>query len=174
MKKVVTVLLAISVAAGLAGCADMSTVMKSDATFTEKVKQLGGIVGNYFDKQSGTRAEAVKKYNYAERGDLLEIDSASLTPEAASPGSMVESLVQYTVLAPVATQQVKVTETRTLVLAKDSIQLSSREVLRDQGTQSTTLKFTLPKDIARGSYVLVTTVSDGKNTKTARNSLKVT
>jgi hypothetical protein len=154
-------------------CTEMSKVMKSDASFSEKVKQFGGIVGRQFDQQSGTRADAVKKHNYAGRADLLEIDSAVLAPEVATPGSTVESTVHYTVLVPNDAQQVKVAETRTLVSEHETVHLSSREVSHDQGTQLTRLKFTLPNDLARGRYTLVTTLSSGRNKTTARNVLRV-
>ncbi|MDO8891212.1 MAG: hypothetical protein Q7V00_05160 [Sulfurimicrobium sp.] len=173
MKKIIMILLLISVATGFAGCAEVSKVMKSDASLSEKFKQFSSIVGNYFDRQSGTRAEAVKKHNYLGRGDLLEIDSASLTPDDVTPGDKMESVVQYTALAAREDQQIRITETRTLQGDKESFQLNSREVVRTQGSHVSTMKFTLPKDMAKGNYTLVTTISDGKNSRTVKNPLRV-
>lgn len=36
------------------------------------------------------------------------------------------------------------------------------------------MKFTMPKDMDKGDYTLITTVSDGKQTKKVKNHLKVT
>ena len=83
--------------------------------------------------------------------------------------------MQYTALAPKQGQQFKVTETRTLISDKDkdSVQLASREVTRAQGSHTSTMKFTLPQDVAKGNYTLVTTVSDGRNKRTVKNPLRV-
>ena len=132
----------------------------------------GAIIAHYQDHQTATRAEAAKKYGN-EKTERLEIEKASLTPEDVTPGTTVESAVQYTALAPAASEKIKVTETRTLVSNTDSVQLANRKVTRAQGTYTSTMKFTLPKDVAKGDYTLVTTISDGKNTKTVRNPLRV-
>lgn len=162
-----------SVLSLLTGCAEMGSVMSSDASFSEKMKQISSIVGRQFDSQSNTRGEAAKSHNYTARDDFLEVDRSSLTPETALLGTMVESVVQYTVLTPNETQQVRVSEARALQFNNESIQLSKREVMRDQGTQVSTLKFTVPKDLAKGTYSLVTVLSVGKITRTVRNSLRI-
>ncbi len=132
----------------------------------------GAIIADYQDKQMATRAQAAERYG-AVRTDRLEIESASLAPEAASGGVAVESVVVYTTLAATEGQQIKIKETRTLLSGSDTIQLSSRDVVRQQGTHSSTLRFTLPKDIAKGEYTLVTIVSDGKSDRTVRSQLRV-
>ncbi|MDO8891211.1 MAG: glycine zipper domain-containing protein [Sulfurimicrobium sp.] len=132
----------------------------------------GAIIANYQDKQTASRAEAERKYGTVTQ-DKLEIDSSTLTPDNVMPGDKVESAVQYTALAAREAQQFKVTETRTLMNDKESVQLASREVVRTQGSHVSTMKFTLPKDVAKGDYTLVTTVSDGKNTRTVKNPMRV-
>lgn len=133
----------------------------------------GGLIGNYYDKQDATRAEAAKKYNYDQRTDKLEVESASVAPQTVAPGGVLEAAVQYTTLAPNTTQQIKLTETRTLVSGQESTDLGRREVTRAQGTYTSTAKVTVPKDLPKGNYTLVTTISDGKNTKTAKNQFAV-
>ena len=134
---------------------------------------IGGVAGNYYDKQSATRAEAEKKYGSQVTGDRLEIEKSSLTPQDVTPGTAVDSVVEYTALSSQKDAAIKVTEARTLVGPTDTIELAKRDVTRAQGTHTSQLRFTMPKDIAKGNYTLVTTVTDGKQTKTVRNPLRI-
>ncbi|MGH8772847.1 MAG: hypothetical protein ACREV2_16980, partial [Burkholderiales bacterium] len=54
-----------------------------------------------------------------------------------------------------------------------TVQLADREVTRAQGSHSSMIKFTMPQDLPKGPYTLVTTISDGKQTKSVRNPLQV-
>jgi surface antigen len=134
---------------------------------------VGAVIGNYYDKQVASRAEAAKRYTYKPVEEKLEIEESVIQPQNVSPGSTVESHVQYTVLAPIETQQIRITETRTLVNGKERLELARREVVRTQGTHLSTMRFTMPRDIAKGDYTLVTTISDGKQTRTTKSALNV-
>jgi len=134
---------------------------------------VGGVAGSYHDKQSATRAEAEKIYGPQVAGDRLEIEKSSLTPQDVTPGTTVDALVEYTALSSQRDVPIKVTEARALVGPKDTIELAKRDVTRAQGTHASQLRFTIPKDIAKGNYTLVTTVTDGTQTKTVRNPLRV-
>jgi hypothetical protein len=133
----------------------------------------GAAIGNYMDKQSATRAQAANKYSYDARSDKLEVEGATVAPQTVSRGGTVDATVQYTALSPNTAEQVKLTETRTLVNGQDSVDLGRREIVRPQGTHTSTAKVSVPKDMPRGNYTLVTTISDGKNTKTAKNQFAV-
>lgn len=133
----------------------------------------GGLIGNYLDKQNATRAEAAKKYNYDQRADRLEVDGATVAPQTVSPGESVNASVQYTTLQQNEAQKVRLTETRTLVAGKETYDLGKREVVRPQGTHTSTAKLNLPKDLPKGNYTLITTISDGKNTKNARSQFSI-
>lgn len=194
MKKVIATTLIVSMCGlQLTGCAEMSSTEKGagigalagavlGAATGGNTKSVligaalgaaaGAIIAHYQDKQTATRAEAERKYG-AVKQDKLVIDTSSLTPADVSPGDKVESAVQYTALAANESQQIKLTETRTLVNDKESVQLASREVTRTQGSHTSTMKFTLPQDITKGNYTLVTTVSDGKSKRTVKNPLRV-
>ena len=194
MKKVIAASLIVSLGAfQLSGCAEMTATQKGAGIGATAGAVLGGIAGgntksvligatlgaiagaiiaDYQDKQTASRVEAEKKYG-AVKQDKLEIDSSSLTPKDVMPGDKVESAVQYTALAAKESQQFKVTETRTLISDTESVQLANRAVVRTQGSHTSTMKFTLPKDVAKGNYTLVTTVSDGKNKRTVKNPLRV-
>lgn len=134
---------------------------------------VGAVVGSYYDKQIASRTEAAKKYEYKATEEKLEIEDSLVVPQNVSPGSTVEAYVQYTLLAPYETQQIKVTETRILANGNERLELAKREVVRTQGTHISTMKFTMPKDIEKGDYTLITTISDGKQTKAAKSPLKV-
>jgi hypothetical protein len=70
-------------------------------------------------------------------------------------------------------EQINLKETRTLIGPQETIQLAEREVVRDQGSHTSTLKFTIPKDFPKGDYTLVTTISDGNHSQSARNPLRI-
>lgn len=138
---------------------------------------VGAVIGNYYDKQAASRAEAARKYDYGRREteSRLEIEESSFMPRTVTLGSAgkVQSLVQYTVLAPDAEQKVRIKEIRTIVKGNERIELAEREVIRTQGTFVSEMKFEMPKDIDRGDYTLVTTITDGRHTKTVRDSFRV-
>lgn len=134
---------------------------------------VGGLVGSYIDQQNATRAEAAKKYEYDEKVAKLEVESASATPDRVAPGSTIDSIVQYTTLSPNKDQQVAITERRVLVGEQESFDLSERKVIREQGTHTSTAKVNLPKDLPKGNYTLVTTITDGQITKTSKTPFAV-
>ncbi|MBU1405051.1 MAG: glycine zipper 2TM domain-containing protein [Proteobacteria bacterium] len=134
---------------------------------------VGGLVGSYIDQQNATRAEAAKKYQYDEKVAKLEVESASATPDRVAPGSAIDSSVQYTTLSPNKEQQVAITERRVLVGEQESFDLSERKVMREQGTHTSTAKVNLPKDLPKGNYTLVTTITDGQITKTSKTPFAV-
>lgn len=131
----------------------------------------GALIGNYQDQQLASRAEATTRYTVKER--RLELEGSSSTPRAAVGGSNIESMARYSLLAPRDGEQFRILETRTLVKGNESYVLSKREVNRSQGTHQSTFRFTLPKDISKGDYALVTTVSDGNLSKTSMTPLTV-
>lgn len=196
MKRTLAVILVVSIAGSqVSGCANMSKTQQGagigaaagGAIGAAVAKNswaglaigaaigalAGGLIGNYYDKQDATRAEAAKKYNYDQKTDKLEVESATVAPQTVTPGGTIDSTVQYTTLAPNNAQQVKLTEARALVSGNESVDLGQREVTRAQGTYTSTAKVTVPKDLPKGNYTLITTISDGKNTKTAKNQFTV-
>lgn len=194
MKRTVATIVAVSIVGGsISGCAEMGTTGQGAAIGAVAGGLLGAAVGkrkgaavgallgaaagaiiaNYMDRQNATRDEAARKYSYDAATDKLEIEGASISPPRVPRGAAVESAVQYTALAPADAQQIKISEVRTLVSDKETVDLGKREVMRAQGTHTSTMKFTVPKDIPRGNYTLVTTVSDGRNSRSARSPFTV-
>ncbi|MGH8773234.1 MAG: YMGG-like glycine zipper-containing protein [Burkholderiales bacterium] len=135
---------------------------------------IGGVVGHYRDKQTASRDEAIKRRGDSQApGDVIEVEGGLVTPESVTAGATVESSVQYTALSSTEEGQVKVRETRMLEGNNGTVQLADREVTRAQGSHSSMIKFTMPQDLPKGTYTLVTTISDGKQTKSVRNPLQV-
>ncbi len=134
---------------------------------------IGAVIGNYYDRQVASRDEAAKKYEYKAEKEDINVEDTSVTPQNIKPGSAVDTSVQYTVLAPSENQQINVTETRTLINGKEKMELAKRDVVRPQGTHVSTMRFTVPNDIEKTDYTLVTTVSTPKQKKTAKNRFKV-
>lgn len=133
---------------------------------------VGAIVGNYQDRQVASRTEAARRYALANQ-PRLEVEHNQNNPARANAGLAVESQVGYTVLAPGHTQDMTVTESRRLVRGSESFPLSKRDIVRAQGTHVSTLKFTLPKDLPAGDYLLVTTLTSGALTRTVQSPLSV-
>lgn len=133
----------------------------------------GGIVGSYIDQQNATRAQAAQKYQYNGKESKIEIEKASILPVHVTPGAALESRVQYTLLSPKVDQQIAITEHRAVVGSKESFDLSERKITREQGTHTSTMKINLPKDLPKGNYTLVTTITDGRDTKSAKTSFLV-
>jgi uncharacterized protein YcfJ len=135
---------------------------------------LGGIVGHYRDKQTASRDEAIKRRGGSQApGDVIEVEGGSVDPGSVTAGATVESSVHYTTLAPTEGQQIKVRETRTLEGSNGAVQLTDREVTRAQGSYTSSIKLTIPQDLPKGDYAVVTTVFDGKQTKSIRNPLHI-
>lgn len=160
-----------AVAGGILGAILGDTRGAIAGTFAGAV--IGAVIGNYYDRQVASRAQAASKYQYWVLEEKLEIEGAVIQPQIASRGSSVEAHVQYTILLPAETQKVRITETRTLVNGRERIELARRELVRAQGTHFSTMKFTMPMGIDKGDYTLITTVSDGVRTRTAKSSMRI-
>ena len=137
---------------------------------------VGGIIGQYRDQQTASRAQAAQRYGLpdASAGQRLELDAANVAPDAAGPGSAVDSTVNYTTLSASDAGATTVREVRTLVAADNStLQLGDRQVSRLQGSHQSNFRFTMPADFPRGPYRLVTTVQSGQQIKSIERPLQV-
>lgn len=137
---------------------------------------VGGIIGQYRDQQTASRAQAAQRYGLpaASAGQRLELEAANVAPDAAGPGSAVDSTVNYTTLAASDGGATNVREVRTLVAADNStLQLGDRQVSRLQGSHQSNFRFTMPADFPRGPYRLVTTVQSGQQIKSIERPLQV-
>jgi hypothetical protein len=107
------------------------------------------------------------------RGTSLEVGRSTISPRNVSPGGSIVMSMPYTVLTTNAGATVKITETHTLVIDNEPIELRRQEVVRRHGTHTATAKVTLPSTLSAGNYTLVATISDGKINKSEKASFAV-
>jgi hypothetical protein len=159
--------------AQLGGCASMSQMGHDFGEWIDGLKQM--VVGPSTETSSATRDEAVKHHPYAAaQGQRLEVESASNTPTSVAPGGVLESLVTYTVIAPGAMETILLTATRTVIVDGEAIPLGKpRQWKSPQGTRTTSVKLTIPENMPKGDYKLITTISDGRVTRTAKTTFSV-
>lgn len=134
---------------------------------------VGAVAGHYYDRQVMTRTQAAQKYNYTAREEKLEINDSAVRPLEVVQGASAEASTLYTVLRPDERESVGITEIRTIVNGKERLELARRDVVRSQGSHLSTMKFTIPKDIDKGDYNLITTISDGRQTTSSSASMRI-
>jgi hypothetical protein len=127
------------------------------------------------EKKVEERRENEKK---AEKSRIQErvklfIEDSFVAEQTVRTGAPVEANVQYTLLVPADTEQIRITEKRILHTANKKLELDTREVLRTQGTYISTIKFTMPDDIPKGFCILYTTISEGKYERTAKSVMNI-
>jgi hypothetical protein len=127
----------------------------------------------YEDQQVGSRKNGLKRYVLKDKRARLFIEGSSVEIKHVGNSSKVEAHIQYTLLAPSDIEEINIIEKRILSFANESLELDTREIIRKQGTYISTMKFKLPKDMPKGSYTLLTTVSDGKHKKTAKSIMNI-
>jgi len=135
-------------------------------------------VSAYHDEKIRSREDALRKYNDMDmdrrrKRIRLFIEDSLVITEHIKPGSVVEANVQYTLLAPVDTQNVTLTEKRILFNGGHSLELDEREVERTQGTFLSTIRFEIPRDMPKGNSVLLTTISDGRSARAAQSVINI-
>ena len=135
---------------------------------------FGTAIGQYLDNRVASRKQALLRYNLKEDEEKLSVENSSTFPDAAATGSTVHLGVQYTVLGPANIRQIQITETRMLLTERDGwIKLAERQVTRTQGTYSSFFSFTVPEKTAKGNAVIVTIISNDKQTVEIASSLKI-
>jgi len=114
-----------------------------------------------------------EKRRFEEKRVKLIIEDASVATHAVISGATVKANIQYTLLAPEGTENVRITESRKIWTAYSTFELDTRDIIRTQGTYRSSIQFTMPDDIPRGYCILYTTVSDGRQVKTARSIMNI-
>jgi hypothetical protein len=173
MKSVGWKVLVAVLAVQLAGCASMSKLGNDFGEWMDQLQEM--VVGSSTDTSSGTRDEAIKKYGYRpSQEQRIEVDGVTNTPSRVAPGDTLESVVRYTVLAAENVQTVRLTVTRAVIVDREAIQLGQqRQWESRQGSHTSSVKLTIPKNMPKGDFTLVTTIFDGKTTKTAKTTFSV-
>jgi len=114
-----------------------------------------------------------EKRKFEEKRVKLIIEESSVATHTVRTGSTVKANIQYTLLAPEGTENVKITETRKLWTAYSTRELDTRDITRTRGTYLSSIQFTMPEDMPKGYCILYTTVSDGKRAKTASSVMNI-
>ena len=155
------------------GCASMSEMGNEFGGWINRLKQMA--VSPSTETSTATRDDAVRKYAYTTaQGTRIEVESATNTPHSVAPGETLESSVRYTVIGPEKIRSVSLTATRTVIIDDEAIQLGKpRRWESPQGTHTAVVKITIPKNMPKGDYKLIITISDNRVTKTARTIFSV-
>jgi hypothetical protein len=122
------------------------------------------------EKQKEREKKAEETLDFEKRVEVYVNDTA-ITPQIAETGSKVEANIKYTVLGPESLDSFKITETRILANSSKSIELAKRDISRNQGTYSSTLKFSVSEEMPRGYCILYTKISDGYTTRTVKSEV---
>jgi hypothetical protein len=135
---------------------------------------MGVLIGDIYDKQIESREEALRKYKLRDGEEKLFVEALYIFPQTIPPYSTAVAKFQYTVLAPVEKEKIKITEKRILFNEREGvIKQAEREVYRKQGTHLTEFRFKIPEEIPEGNTMLIITISTGKQTQTISSPLKI-
>jgi len=122
----------------------------------------GGAIGYYLDRQDATREQAARATKYDPgQGLLVRVEAAQASPAAVRAGETVSLVVTYTLLTPRADQLLSVRETREIRHDGLLVANPTTEFTRANGTFTSALPITLPKDAAAGPYEVTVTVAAG-------------
>lgn len=124
----------------------------------------GAVIGDYIDEQKKNRRESVREIKYKpSQGNIVRIEDTTIEPVRVKPGETVGLKTSYYVLSPAPVGQVKIVESRVVTYNdKPVTEPFIREVRKEQGLTSSTMKLPLPNDAAEGEYTVITTIDCGQ------------
>lgn len=129
---------------------------------------VGGMVGTYAYDMPRTRVQTAKTYNYQpSQGTVLTIENASVSPQIAYPGSVVNLNMTYAVLNPSPNAETNITEIREITHNNELVGNPEVRVVRPDGTYNSTIPLRLPPNAQKGDYKVRTIVqsSSAKDTR---------
>ena len=119
----------------------------------------GGAIGHYAYDQKRTKEETAQKYNYKpSEGTLIRIEDVSVSPSVAKPGDKVDMKMTYAVLGVAANKELEISEIREIRYQGELYGKPEIQVSRNDGTYSSSIPLTLPKDAKKGKYSIIMTV----------------
>ena len=119
----------------------------------------GGAIGHYAYDQKRTKEETAQKYNYKpSEGTLIRIEDVSVSPSVAKPGDKVDMKMTYAVLGVAAGKELEISEIREIRYQGELYGKPEIQVSRNDGTYSSSIPLTLPKDAKKGKYSVTMTV----------------
>jgi Na+/glutamate symporter len=117
--------------------------------------------------------EEAKRKEKIQRTAKLFIEELLVEPQKVKTGSIIEANVRYSLYVLVPTDHITITEKMILSNTVKEMELVTREVVRTEGEHIFNIKFTVPDDIPKGDYTLLTTISMGNYAKRARSSVRI-
>jgi len=136
---------------GLAGLAVVLLVMSGCADLIKKLDSTIRMVGE--------RSTAVQRYHYRGGSDALYAEALSVSPKVVAKGGSITQSYRFAVLAPSVSKRFHIQEVVTLSGGGVSVELSRKSFEKPQAIHTSTLEFTIPKDLPGGSYELITVIS---------------
>lgn len=122
----------------------------------------GGSIGHYRDRQERTREQAASATSYdPAQGLVVRVEGARASPTAVRVGETVSLATTYTLLTPRADQMLAVREAREVRHDGLLVANPTTAFTRANGTFTSALPITLPKDAAPGTYEVTVTVVAG-------------
>ena len=119
----------------------------------------GGAIGHYAYDQKRTKEETAQKYNYKpSEGTLIRIEDVSVSPSVAKPGDKVEMKMTYAVLGVGSGKELAISEAREIRYQGEMYGKPQVSVSRSDGTYSSSIPLTMPKDAQKGKYSVIMTV----------------
>jgi hypothetical protein len=134
----------------------------------------GGAIGHYAYDQKRTKEETAQKYNYKpSEGTLIRIEDVSVSPSVARPGDKVEMKMTYAVLGVAANKELEISEIREIRYQGELYGKPEIQVSRNDGTYSSSIPLTLPKDAKKGKYSVIMTVKGASASDSKEVSFQV-
>ena len=134
----------------------------------------GGAIGHYAYDQKRTKEETAQKYNYKpSEGTLIRIEDVSVSPSVAKPGDKVEMKMTYAVLGVAANKELEISEIREIRYQGELYGKPEIQVSRNDGTYSSSIPLTLPKDAKKGKYSVTMTVKGASASDSKEVSFQV-
>jgi hypothetical protein len=103
----------------------------------------------------------------------VQIEQSNSDPVEVKPGDTVGLKTSYYVISPSA-GQVKIVESRVIKYNdKPIMEPLVREVRKEQGLTSSTVKLPIPQEASEGEYTVITTIDNGSKREQAESRFYV-
>lgn len=134
----------------------------------------GTAIGNYIDEQKKNRQESARDINYRpSQGNIVQIEQSNINPVQVKPGDTVGLKTSYYVISP-SPGQVKIVESRVIKYNGEPVmEPLVREVRKEQGLTSSTIKVPIPGEASEGEYTVITTIDNGAKRDQAESKFYV-
>ena len=147
--------------------------MPSNLFFAVVLLILGAAVITACSTAPDPRKEAVGLYRYQGLRDELIVEGPKLSASMVKPDETITVETKITLLSPQKEKRFKVTEVTTLLGPDLTIELQKQETERGQGSNVSSIKIKVPKELPSGTYTLVATVATEEQQVKKKGTFKV-